>query len=472
MSTAGIRVQIGADPSGYVEATNRVVAQNERMGASIEKTAHKHGHSLDRMQRKLEHKLLHAALFEGTGAIAGGIAEIIEGSSELGKKMSKAMIEDGFAGAAGIAFEQALKSIPAVGHTLSEFYKLGTAISGAIFGESFAKQAEEQFKASLGGMKIAGAISAVRDQIEQVAGASNSAFAKSLSGGNSPEEDIADRVAKEFEASQKAAEKALSDAQKELASKNQEQSKFKTPGELREKIERLRPMQGTIADENFAITSQITKYEEELEKAVQAQTEVKEATERVESAEKIVEAIKEKQLETTEHQIEALHEHEAAQQELNDLLDDYQGWLEDCAQLSEEIAKDERERGKTQNDFMKDLQEQVDKATLSEHDLFEKKLDTLGIMGKQRDAAWDMHDALEAQKMVQDQQKKDAEASKMLEHMMNFGNAENISTAIGGVKVAGMTSFSLERMMPTQDAIKLAVQQIAKNTAPLAAGAP
>jgi hypothetical protein len=93
MSTAGIRVQIGADPSGYVEATNRVVAQNERMGASIEKTASKHGHSLDRMQRKLEHKLLHAALFEGTGAIAGGIAELIEGSSELGKKMSKAMID-------------------------------------------------------------------------------------------------------------------------------------------------------------------------------------------------------------------------------------------------------------------------------------------------------------------------------------------------------------------------------------------
>ena len=82
--------------------------------------------------------------------------------------------------------------------------------------------------------------------------------------------------------------------------------------------------------------------------------------------------------------------------------------------------------------------------------------------------AWDK----KMTEMEQRQGQLQEEASSRLAGMMNFGNAESLSTAIGGVKVAGMSSFSLERMMPTQDAIKLAVQQIAKNTAPLAAGAP
>ena len=56
---------------------------------------------------------------------------------------------------------------------------------------------------------------------------------------------------------------------------------------------------------------------------------------------------------------------------------------------------------------------------------------------------------------------------------LEFSNVETIGTAIGGVKIGGMTSNSIERMMPTQEAIKSYSAQIARNTERLAAaGAP
>ena len=127
----------------------------------------------------------------------------------------------------------------------------------------------------------------------------------------------------------------------------------------------------------------------------------------------------------------------------------------------------------------------------SERDLYAEKTAQLVLDGRITEAqAKQLRDAydktaatrleVEARKKSEEHMRQQAELAKQMEQqasertgrMMNFGNAESLSTAIGGVKVAGMTSFSLERMMPTQDAIKLAVQQIAKNTAPLAAGAP
>ena len=115
--------------------------------------------------------------------------------------------------------------------------------------------------------------------------------------------------------------------------------------------------------------------------------------------------------------------------------------------------------------FMEHLQESYDQQMLSEDQLFQKKLKGLALSAAQVEQANKLHEAMA-------QQTREAEARSAVEKMNNFSNVESVNTAIGGVKVAGMTSFSLERMMPTQDAIKLAVQQIAKNTAPLAAGAP
>jgi len=134
-------------------------------------------------------------------------------------------------------------------------------------------------------------------------------------------------------------------------------------------------------------------------------------------------------------------------------------------EVSEMVQQDINERERGRADFMRDLQRSYDSSLLSERELFQKKLDSLGIMGEQAAKAWELHDAMEAQKQT-------ADATQRLQRMMGFSNVESLNTAIGGVKVSGMSSFSLERMMPTQDAIRLAVQQIAKNTAPLAAGAP
>lgn len=134
-------------------------------------------------------------------------------------------------------------------------------------------------------------------------------------------------------------------------------------------------------------------------------------------------------------------------------------------EVSDMVQQDINERERGRADFMRDLQRSYDSSLMSERELFQKKLDSLDIMGEQAAKAWELHDAMEAQKQT-------ADATQRLQRMMGFSNVESLNTAIGGVKVSGMSSFSLERMMPTQDAIKLAVQQIAKNTAPLAAGAP
>ena len=115
--------------------------------------------------------------------------------------------------------------------------------------------------------------------------------------------------------------------------------------------------------------------------------------------------------------------------------------------------------------FMEQLRQSYDQQMLGEDQLFQKKLKGLTLSAAQVEEANKLHEAMT-------RQTKEAEARNAVERMNNYGNVESLNTAIGGVKVSGMTSFSLERMMPTQDAIKLAVQQIAKNTAPLAQGAP
>jgi hypothetical protein len=65
------------------------------------------------------------------------------------------------------------------------------------------------------------------------------------------------------------------------------------------------------------------------------------------------------------------------------------------------------------------------------------------------------------------------EAAAAAQRSMEFSNVESLSTAIGGVKVAGMTSNSIERLVPTQEMIKNYSEQIARNTQRMAgAGAP
>jgi hypothetical protein len=126
-------------------------------------------------------------------------------------------------------------------------------------------------------------------------------------------------------------------------------------------------------------------------------------------------------------------------------------------EVSEMVQQDINERERGRADFMRDLQRSYESSLLSERELFQKKLDSLGIMGEQAAKAWELHDAMEAQKQT-------ADATQRLQSMMGFSNVESLNTAIGGVKVSGMSSFSLERMMPTQEAIRRAVEEMAKNS--------
>lgn len=134
----------------------------------------------------------------------------------------------------------------------------------------------------------------------------------------------------------------------------------------------------------------------------------------------------------------------------------------DAKKMAEAKAKQQADDA---TQFMEQLRQSYDQQMLGEDQLFQKKLKGLALSAAQVEEANKLHEAMT-------RQTKEAEARAAVERMNNYGNVESVNTAIGGVKVAGMTSFSLERMMPTQDAIRAAVQQIAKNTAPLAAGAP
>jgi|GEM_PF-3675230 len=65
-----------------------------------------------------------------------------------------------------------------------------------------------------------------------------------------------------------------------------------------------------------------------------------------------------------------------------------------------------------------------------------------------------------------------AEAQAAATRAMEFSNVESLGTAIGGVKVAGMSDNSVARLVPTQEAMKAYLQQIERNTKPERGGAP
>jgi hypothetical protein len=119
--------------------------------------------------------------------------------------------------------------------------------------------------------------------------------------------------------------------------------------------------------------------------------------------------------------------------------------------------------------FIEGLQDAYDKATKNASELFQIKLDTLSLDEEQTAEAWRLYEATEAVTQQREMQQKAVEAAQAA----LAGNVESIGTAIGGVRVSGMTSNSIERMMPTQEAIKSYSAQIARNTERLAAaGAP
>lgn len=64
------------------------------------------------------------------------------------------------------------------------------------------------------------------------------------------------------------------------------------------------------------------------------------------------------------------------------------------------------------------------------------------------------------------------EAESAARRALEFANVETIGTAIGGVKVAGMTDGSLSRLVPVQERSNSYLKAIMENTKPAAGGAP
>lgn len=140
------------------------------------------------------------------------------------------------------------------------------------------------------------------------------------------------------------------------------------------------------------------------------------------------------------------------------------------------------------DNFLRDLETQLNRETLTEQELFEDQLARLDLTREEIDRARELQRlrqnavatreaeaeaaraAAEADRQAAERL---AEAQGMAQRSMEFSNVESLSTAIGGVKVAGMTSNSIERLVPTQEMIKNYSEQIARNTQRMAgAGAP
>lgn len=129
----------------------------------------------------------------------------------------------------------------------------------------------------------------------------------------------------------------------------------------------------------------------------------------------------------------------AAQQEEQARLQREAAYMAEAAAARAEARQRAEERAQEQAfDFLDSLQRQLDERTLTEDQLFQRKLDELGLDDAQIAKAWELHNALkaaeEAQAGIAEGAEVTAEATKAM------ANIESLSTAVGGVKVAGVSS--------------------------------
>lgn len=103
-------------------------------------------------------------------------------------------------------------------------------------------------------------------------------------------------------------------------------------------------------------------------------------------------------------------------------------------------------------DFMEDLQDALDQRTMTEDQLFQKKMDSLGLDEEERSRALALNEKLKAA----------SQTTAMV------GNVESISTAVGAVKMAG-TSTGLDRLAKPAEQTAKATTDSAKSLARMAA---
>jgi len=106
-------------------------------------------------------------------------------------------------------------------------------------------------------------------------------------------------------------------------------------------------------------------------------------------------------------------------------------------------------------DFMQDLQDALDERTMTEDQLFQKKLDRLGLDENEQKRAKEMNQKLK-------------DASQTAPKTAAVSNIESIQSAVGSVKMAGTTS-GLDKLAKPAEATAKATQASATHLAKLAA---
>lgn len=127
----------------------------------------------------------------------------------------------------------------------------------------------------------------------------------------------------------------------------------------------------------------------------------------------------------------------------------------DAEKRAEMRAAAEERREESVMNFMDDLQDALDERTMTEDQLFQKKMDRLGLDAQEQENARALNEKLKAA---------EAGASKTTA----VSNIESIQSAVGSVKMAGTTS-GLDKLTKPAEATAKATQASATHLAKLAA---
>jgi hypothetical protein len=128
---------------------------------------------------------------------------------------------------------------------------------------------------------------------------------------------------------------------------------------------------------------------------------------------------------------------------------------EEAAKRAEMRAAAEERREESVINFMEELQDALDERTMTEEQLFQKKMDRLGLDAQEQENARALNEKLKAA---------EAGASKTTA----VSNIESIQSAVGSVKMAGTTS-GLDKLAKPAEATAKATQASATHLAKLAA---
>lgn len=107
-------------------------------------------------------------------------------------------------------------------------------------------------------------------------------------------------------------------------------------------------------------------------------------------------------------------------------------------------AREEAEKRKYAEaaDFLTDMQRRLEERSMTEDELFQRKLDEMDLDEEQVAQAWKLHEALKEQAAI--------DPASATSGARSMANIEGISTAIGGVRIAGATS-GLDRLAEPAD---------------------